>query len=130
MIKQPNKEHSAYWAGAKYKTEIRPNLWEALYLNHLMPMTISPKAMRCGHNLKASLAVEYYTHSQSTAKKRRSNVSLEHDQESLETRTVSVSQDWLEAGTVSEIMEALHNWEDVYGCSMGLEQPTHSPGYS
>ena len=40
------------------------------------------------------------------AKKRKSNVSLE-------TRTVSVSQDWLEAGTVSEIMEALHNWTAV-----------------
>ena len=31
----------------------------------------------------------------------------------METRTVSVSQDWLEAGTVSEIMEALHNWTAV-----------------
>ena len=93
----------------KYKSEIQLNLCEALYLKHLIQMTISPKAMSWGHNLKASVAVKYYTHSQSTAKKRKSNVSLEHDQESLETRTVSVSQDWLEAGTVSEIMEALHN---------------------
>ena len=68
MIKQPNKEPSAYWAEAKYKTEIRPNLKEAV-------------------------AVKYYTHAQSSAKKRKSNVSLEHDSESLETRTVSVSQD-------------------------------------
>ena len=78
-----------------------------------MAMTISPKAMSWGHNLKASVAIKYYTDSQSTAKKRKLNASLEHDQESMETRTVSVSQDWLEAGTVSEIMEALHNWTAV-----------------
>ena len=50
MIKQPNREPSAYWTEAKYKTEIIPNLREALYLNHLIPMTISPKAMSWGQN--------------------------------------------------------------------------------
>ena len=94
IIKQPNKEPSAYWTEAKYKTEIRPNLKEALYLSHLIPMTISPKAMNWGHNLKVTVAVKYYTHAQSSA-----NISLEHDSESLETRTVSVSQDRIKTFT-------------------------------
>ena len=82
-------------------------------LEYLIPMTISPKAMSWGHNLNSTVTVKYYNHAQSTAKKRKSNVSLEHDSESLETRTVSVSQEWLEAGTVTKIMEALHNWSSV-----------------
>ena len=94
-------------------------------MNHLIPMTISPKAMSWGRNLKASVAVKYYTHSQSTAKKRKSNVSLEHDSESLETRTVSVSQDWLEVGTVTEIMEALHNWSGQGDSRSGIFRDSH-----
>ena len=71
--------------------EIRPNLREALYVAHLMPMTISPKAMSWGHNLKATVAIKYFTHSQCTAKKHKSNVQLEHNDESMGTRTVSMS---------------------------------------
>ena len=37
-------------------------------------------------------------------------VQFEASDDSIETRAISVSQDWLEAGTVSEVLEALHNW--------------------
>ena len=76
-------------------------------------MTVSPKALRWAHNLRATVAIKYFTQSQSTAKKRKYNVQLEASEDSIETRTARVSQDWLEAGTVNEVMEALHNWTAI-----------------
>ena len=58
LFKQPNKEPSSYWADAKYKMEVWPNLREALFTSHLMPMTISPKAMGWAHHSQATVGIK------------------------------------------------------------------------
>jgi hypothetical protein len=45
QYRQPNKEPQLYWADAKYITEVRPNLREGLVVTHLVPMSLSPKAI-------------------------------------------------------------------------------------
>ena len=110
QYKQPNCNPSTYWQEAGYLLEIKPNLREALYLEHLMPLSVSPKA----HGLKTWVSIKYYAHSQSTGgKKRKSNVSIEESSDRMDARAVTVSTDWLEAGSVMEVMESLHNWTSI-----------------
>ena len=44
---------------------------------------------------------------------RKSNVSIEESNDRMETRAISLSTDWLETGSVMEVMEALHNWTSI-----------------
>jgi hypothetical protein len=114
LYKQPNCNPSTYWKDALYVTEVKPNLREALYLDHILPLSISPKALGWAHNLKTAVNIKFFAHSQSTGgKKRKSNVSIEESNDRMEARAISLSTDWLETGSVMEVMEALHNWTAV-----------------
>ena len=90
LYKQPNKDPSGYWSETKYPTEVKPNLREALYTSHLMQKTVSSKVLGWAHNVRATVAFKYYTHSQSTAKNRKSNIQLEASDDLIETRAMSM----------------------------------------
>ena len=81
LYKQPNMDPKAYWEKAGYTLKVSPNLKDSLYLRHLMPMSLSSKALSWGHNLVAMTAIKYFTHSQasSSAKKRKTEFSVEED---------------------------------------------------
>jgi hypothetical protein len=114
LYKQPNCNLSSYCKDALYLSEIKPNLRESLYLDHLVPLSVSPKALGWAHNLKTAVNIKYFAHSQSSrGKKRKSNVSIEESNDRMEARAISLSTDWLETGSVMEVMEALHNWTAV-----------------
>ena len=115
LYKQPNRAPCEYWKEAAYEMDIKPNLREALYLRHLMPLGISSKALGWGHALLANTAIKYYTHAQASqgAKKRKSNFVLEEDDEKMTQRVVSVGQEWAEATGLTEVIEGVHNWVAV-----------------
>ena len=115
LYKQPNRAPCEYFKEAAYEMDIKPNLREALYLRHLMPLGISSKALGWGHALLANTAIKYYTHAQASqgAKKRKSNFVLEEDDEKMTQRVVSVGQEWAEATGLTEVMEGVHNWVAV-----------------
>ena len=45
LVKQPNADPKVYWAQAKYKMKVEPNLRESLFLQHLMPLGLSSTAL-------------------------------------------------------------------------------------
>jgi hypothetical protein len=112
--KQPNADPRVYWAKAKYRMKVEPNLRESLFLHHLMPLGLSSKALGWGHDLLANTAIKYYTHNQAVSgRKRKSNFCVEEDADNMESRIVSVGQEWAEASSLHEIAEAVHNWAAV-----------------
>ena len=114
MVKQPNADPKNYWDQAKYKMQIKPNLREGLFLQHLMPLGLSAKALGWGHDLCATTAIKYYTHHKAVnGRKRKSNFSVEEDRENMESRIVTVGQEWAEASSLHELAEAVHNWAAV-----------------
>ena len=115
QYRQPNSEPCKYWDDAKYVLEVKPNLREGLYLTHLMPLGLSAKALSWGHDLVATVAVRYFTHSQAMqgAKKKRSNIVIEEDEEKMQSRVMSMAQEWAEVSGLTEIMEAVFNWSSV-----------------
>jgi hypothetical protein len=111
QYRQPNKEPHLYWADAQYITEVRPNLREGLVVTHLVPMSLSPKAIGWCHNVKSMLNIRYFTHSQTAVKKQKSSVQVQAGNDGIGTSTMRIGQDWQEASGVSELMEALHNYQ-------------------
>ena len=112
--KQPNEDPRVYWAKAKYRMKVEPNLRESLFLHHLMPLGLSSKALGWGHDLLANTAIKYFTHNQAVSgRKRKSNFCVEEDADNMESRIVSVGQEWAEASSLHEIAEAVHNWAAV-----------------
>ena len=112
LYKQPNCEPRKYWEQANYSMQISPNLHESLYLTHLMPLGLSSKVLGWGHDLLATTAIKYYTHAQAAhgSKKRKSNITLEEDEEKMTQRVVTVGQYWAEASGLTEVVEGVHNW--------------------
>ena len=112
LFKQPNADPKGYWEKANYNLKVAPNLKDSLYLRHLMPMSLSSKALSWGHDLVATTAIKYYTHSQSssTAKKRKTELSIEECEETMSQRVVTTGQQWGETSGICEVVEAVHNW--------------------
>ena len=69
LYKQPNCEPSRYWEAAKYPLVATPNLRGNLYLTHLVPLSISSKALGWLHNAKEMIEVKYFTHGNRTQKR-------------------------------------------------------------
>ena len=112
LYKQPNADPKSYWEKAGYKMKVSPNLRDSLYLQHLMPMNLSSKALSWGHDLVATTAIKYFTHSQasSSAKKRKTELSIEECEESMSQRVVTTGQQWGETNGMNEVVEACLNW--------------------
>ena len=113
--RQPNAEPEEYWREASYRMEVTPNMRESLVTSHLMPLGLSSRVLGWSHNLLATTAIKYYTHSQASlsAKKRKSNFTIEEDDDDVRQRVVTVGQEWAETSGVGEVLEAVHNWTAV-----------------
>ena len=116
LYRQPNQNPQEYWKEAKYPTEVKPNLRGGLFLRHLMPLTLSGKAIGWGHDRTATTSIKYYTHSQSdsaTNRKKKSRIEVEEDGENVQSRVVSVGQEWNDTSGITEVIEATHNWAAI-----------------
>ena len=116
LYRQPNQNPQEYWKEAKYPTEVKPNLRGGLFLRHLMPLTLSGKAIGWGHDRTATTSIKYYTHSQSDSavnRKKKSRIEVEEDGENVQSRVVSVGQEWNDTSGITEVVEATHNWAAI-----------------
>ena len=75
---QPNLDPKVYWPEAKYVMDVAPNYKGALYVNHLVPLSISSRAKAWAGKATATVNIKYYMHSQakSASSKRKSEVSF------------------------------------------------------
>ena len=108
---QPNVEPSTYWADAKYSLDVVPNYKEALFLQHMVPLSISSRAKTWSGKPTTTFNIRYWTHSQATtsSSKRKSEVcfsSTSADGENL----VTVGEKWQDASDCNEVVEALLNY--------------------
>ena len=86
--------------------EVTPNVRESLFTSHLMPLGLSSRVLGWSHNLLATTAIKYYTHSQASisAKKRKSNFTIEEDDDDVRQRVVTVGQEWAETSGGGEVL--------------------------
>ena len=73
---QPNVDPAVYWGAAKYSMDVVPNYKEALFLQHMVPLSISSRAKTWAGKPTATFNIRYWTHSQATtsSSKRKSEV--------------------------------------------------------
>jgi hypothetical protein len=67
--KNPNAKPEDYWADAKYPLQATPNLRGNLYLTHLMPLSVSGKALGWLHSAKTQIEIKFFTHSNRSNKR-------------------------------------------------------------
>jgi hypothetical protein len=65
----PNAKPEDYWQEAKYPLIATPNLRRNLYLTHLMPLSMSGKALGWLHSAKTQLEIKYFTHANRSNKR-------------------------------------------------------------
>ena len=58
--KNPNAKPEDYCAEAKYPLKVTPNLRGNLYLDHLVPMSVSGKALGWTHSATTQQEVKYF----------------------------------------------------------------------
>ena len=80
---QPNCDPYSYWDAAKYVMDVAPNYKEALYVHHLVPLSISSRAKKWAGKPTAIFNIRYWMHSQarSSSSKRNSGVSFAYTSE-------------------------------------------------
>ena len=110
LYKQPNCEPSRYWEAAKYPLVATPNLRGNLYLTHLVPLSISSKALGWLHNAKEMIEVKYFTHGNRTQKRAKKDaLTIQAGLDSLGSTNYKVEELWEEASSMKEVMDGLLN---------------------
>ena len=110
LYKQPNCEPARYWEAAKYPLVATPNLRGNLYLTHLVPLSISSKALGWLHNAKEMIEVKYFTHGNRTQKRAKKDaLTIQAGLDSLGSTNYKVEELWEEASTMKEVMDGLLN---------------------
>ena len=74
--------------------EVQPNLREGLVVRHLVPMSLSSKAVGLVHNVKANLNVRYFTNSQTAVIKQKFSGQAAETSEGVWNSTMRIGQDW------------------------------------
>ena len=110
LYKQPNCEPARYWEAAKYPLIATPNLRGNLYLTHLVPLSISSKALGWLHNAKEMIEVKYFTHGNRTQKRAKKDaLTIQAGLDSLGSTNYKVEELWEEASSMKEVMDGLLN---------------------
>ena len=106
MYQNPNADPRDYWQDAKDPLEVLPNMKGSLLTEHLTPLTICAKAKAWAHLATATIAIRYFTHSQSnnSSKKLKSQMSIQASGEDGEN-IVTIGQNWLEVDSCRELVE-------------------------
>ena len=109
--RNPNAKPEEYWAEAKYPLKAVPNLKGNLYLDHLIPMSVSGKALGWAHNATTQLEIKYFTAANRTVKRNKKEALkiTSAAGESGETH-YSVDEAWEEADTIKDLLDGLFNF--------------------
>ena len=109
--KNPNAKPEDYWQEAKYPLVATPNLKGNLYLTHLMPLSVSGKALGWLHSAKMQLEIKYFTHSNRTNKRsKKEGLTISSGTDQMGTTNYSVEENWDEANDMKDIIDGLWNY--------------------
>ena len=110
LYKNPNARPEDYWAEAKYPLKVVPNLRGNLYVNHLIPMSMSAKALGCLHSVSSPIEIKYFAHSNRTNKRsKKEGLTITSGTNELGTTNYSLEEHWEEADSMKDLMDALWN---------------------
>jgi hypothetical protein len=108
--KNPNAKPEDYWAEAKYPLQTTPNLKGNLYLTHLMPLSVSSKALGWLHGAKTQIEIKFFTHSNRTNKRtKKEGLTISSGTDNLGTTNYSVEENWEEADGMKSLVDAIWN---------------------
>ena len=108
--KQPNAKPEDYWTESKYPLNVTPNLRGNLYLDHLVPLSISSKALGWLHGAKENILVNYFTHKNRIGKrKKKEGITVQSGVDALGTTNLSLSEPWEDSADIKEVVDGLFN---------------------
>ena len=112
-----NKDPLDYWKGAEdgkcWPIRVEPNLAGQVYLEHLVPNLVGDKALSWVHDASRTPDVRSFLHSNSRArskKAQRTEVVATQSDSASGGMHIDSFVTWAEAGSVKEIVEAVHNY--------------------
>ena len=110
LYKNPNCDPKTYWSEAKYPVKVVPNLRGNVYLTHLMPLSVSAKALGWLHNQRNPLSIKYFIHSNRSGKRaKKEGVTIASGMDDLGTTNYSVEEHWESASNIKETLDGLWN---------------------
>ena len=110
MYKQPNAKPEDYWMVSKYPLNVSPNLRGNLYLDHLVPLSISSKALGWLHGAKENILVNYFTHKNRIGKrKKKEGITVQSGVDAMGATNLSLSEPWEESADIKEVIDGLFN---------------------
>ena len=108
--KNPNSKPEDYWEEAKYPLKSVPNLRGNLYLDHLVPMSVSGKALGWAHNATTQLEIKYFTAANRTVKRnKKEGLKITSGAGEGGETHYSVDEAWEEADTIKDLLDGLFN---------------------
>ena len=108
--KNPNAKPEDYWTEARYPLRSVPNLRGNLYLDHLVPMSISAKALGWAHNAQTQLAVKYFIPANRSMKRsKKEGLKITQGSGDSGETHYAVDEVWEEADSIKDLMDGLHN---------------------
>ena len=109
--KNPNAKPEDYWSEAQYPLVATPNLKGNLYLTHLMPLSVSGKALGWLHSAKQQMEIKYFTHSNRTNKRsKKEGLTISSGTDDMGATNYSVEETWSEANDLKDILDSLWNY--------------------
>ena len=110
LYKNPNCDPKSYWADAKYPAKVSPNLRGNVYLTHLMPLSVSSKALGWLHNHRHALSIKHFIHANRSGKRaKKEGVTIASGTDDLGTTNYSVEEHWECASNIKETLDGLWN---------------------
>ena len=108
--KNPNSKPEDYWEEARYPLKAVPNLRGNLYLDHLVPMSVSGKALGWAHNATTQLEIKYFTAANRTVKRnKKEGLKITSGAGEGGETHYSVDEAWEEADTIKDLLDGLFN---------------------
>ena len=108
--KNPNAKPEDYWAEARYPLKSVPNLRGNLYLDHMIPMSISSKALGWAHNAQTQLEVKYFiTANRSMKRTKKEGLKITQGSGDSGETHYAVDEVWEEADSIKDLLDGLYN---------------------
>ena len=108
--KNPNAKPADYWAEARYPLKSVPNLRGNLYLDHLVPMSVSSKALGWAHNAQTQLAVKYFIPANRSMKRsKKEGLKITQGSGDSGETHYAVDEVWEEADSIKDLLDGLYN---------------------
>ena len=105
-----NAHPASYWSESKYPASVEPNLGQGVFLDHLIPLTLNPKALDWLHGPAKKVELKYLTFGNNSCKKAKSEMIISAKEVGIDQMDFSAATAWKECGSTREVMEGTLNF--------------------